>query len=79
MFEKIVNAKRLIAEVRENFHRLDGCSPPHDFQKIPPEPGSRLHKYRCQKCGGTIGAIDHLWYARGLEHGKSLKDKVDAD
>jgi hypothetical protein len=60
-------AKQILAEVKANHAKLDGC-PSHDFAEIEPRKviGGR---YRCANCGGDIDAIAYSWYTKGLFHG----------
>lgn len=64
----------IIDEVRANAARLESCEGPHDFQPesgaTPRRPGDR---YKCTKCGGMLGAIERLWYERGLKDAARLK------
>jgi hypothetical protein len=63
-------AKKIFAEVRENFRRLDGCAVPHDFQEHE-RVGKLVRTYRCSKCSGTADATSARWYMRGLTHGSA--------
>lgn len=64
----MIDAQRLLQEVRENHARLIAC-PRHDFQ---PEGDKRLalaRKYKCTGCAGWVDGSAKLWYDRGLQHG----------
>lgn len=54
------------AEVKANHAVLGACAL-HDFVVIDPSAIARA-KYRCARCGGTVGATEALWYGRGLVH-----------
>lgn len=58
--------KGILAEVRANHARLEGCAL-HDFQPI--EPGKFGTKYSCPHCGGVVDGINASWYKSGLAHG----------
>lgn len=65
----MIDGKALLAEVRANLAKLDGCAGPHDFKPIEPREHRLFGKLRCEKCGGQIQRSDYIWYERGLKHG----------
>lgn len=70
-----IDAKAILAEVRENHAKLDGCNL-HDFQGLPEramqcKDGLIYRDYRCARCGGKVSASEYRWYMRGIEHGKA--------
>jgi len=75
---------QILAQVRANTAKLEGCSEPHDFsialnrhtkQPLPnPTPQQTFGcRWQCSKCGGHVDAIDKSWYNRGLV-GRKLND-----
>ncbi len=62
--------QKIITDVRANIKRLTECPGPHEFESICKEGYPAPKEYRCKKCNGTVGSIQRLWYACGLEHGK---------
>jgi len=63
----MIDAKKLIEEVRSNNAALEAC-PRHSFEAEGPENKLGV-KYVCLRCGGRIDAVSHHWYRRGLAHG----------
>lgn len=67
---------KILAAVKENRRKLDGCAGPHDFQPVEDTilpSGHRLsscHRYCCTKCQGEVDSIARHWYLRGFEHGR---------
>lgn len=64
-----INPDQIIAQVRANQLKLEGCKVPHDFQRIGPE-GRLGMKYQCTKCSGVVDHHAFYWYGRGLQHAK---------
>ena len=58
--------RKIWEDVKANHARLDGCER-HEFVDIH-EIGKGSAKYLCIRCGGTIDAIAHAWYQRGIQH-----------
>lgn len=58
--------KEILAQVRANMAKLDGCSGPHDFQPITEQ--KFFCRYRCTKCQGEVDSHAKIWYAKGLKH-----------
>lgn len=72
MFTK-EEAKKIFEEVQANHKRLDECAGPHDFQDdLSSRVGTLVRRQKCSKCGGSIDALDSIWYRRGLEHGAKM-------
>lgn len=61
-----IDSQAIIAEVRANKAKLDGCSK-HFFVRINRE---LLSKYVCFHCKGQVNSIDAYWYNKGMEHAK---------
>jgi hypothetical protein len=61
--------KKVWDEVTANRAKLDGCSR-HNFVPVDIV-GTTFAwtSYRCANCGGTVDAIAHAWYQRGIQHG----------
>jgi len=58
--------KSIWEQVKKNHEALRMCPRPHEFEQI----GEGVRReYKCKKCGGKIGAINHFWYQEGLEDG----------
>ena len=60
---------KIIKDVKENLAKLEKCSGPHIFRKLPPRKALG-ERYACAICGGEVEGSAHRWYQRGLEHGK---------
>lgn len=51
--------------VKENNALLSSCS----FHIFSPYPAPNMsRKYICENCKGIVGAIEKIWYERGIEH-----------
>ena len=74
----MIDVKKVMAEVKANIARLQGCDVPHDFK---PQSGKDEptfgEKYKCTKCGGTVDHIAYAWYVKGLKHGSILEKGTD--
>lgn len=57
--------KSIFSEVKANLAALEAC-PKHQFEDVTPEELLRK-KFRCTRCGGTIGRQEYNWYQRGLK------------
>lgn len=55
----------IMRQINENTEKRNSCKH-HEF-----EPGSRLGKYRCIKCGCEEEISFVLGYEQGLKHGRS--------
>jgi len=54
-------------KVKVNQKRLRECEGPHNFE----QKGEGLRAtFVCHKCQGELKSHEHIWYMRGLEHGK---------
>lgn len=65
--------EQLMADVKENFKKLDECEKPHDFQPsmwIGHDQNKFATRYTCSKCGGEIDGIQRKWYVEGLCDGR---------
>lgn len=67
-----IDTKAILAEVRANMAKLEGCAGPHDFSVPLRKIGSLIAEWSCAKCGGHIPNIEKIWYERGLAHGQGL-------
>jgi len=60
-------------QIQENSKKLKECEG-HAFTRI-----EGRHKYdfrfRCDRCGGIIDGIAHLWYQRGFSDGEKKSCK----
>jgi hypothetical protein len=64
---------RILADVRSNRAKLDGCVGPHDFS-IEATPGRTFgRRLRCSKCRGDLDAVHVHYYNAGLKHGRADK------
>lgn len=63
-----IDSKAIMAQVKANIARLDGCAGPHDFHERPEVPRKLFAKRVCSKCGGEISSSDFYWYQKGLAH-----------
>jgi hypothetical protein len=65
------SSHEILAEIRANQARLDGCVGPHHF--LEPEPGERwmTRPWVCALCGGRADGTDVLWYREGVAHGRA--------
>lgn len=61
-------AESLMAAVRANQAKLDGCTG-HTFERL--QPGRLFSKYGCTVCGGTVDLSFKSGYEQGLQHGKT--------
>lgn len=69
-------SKELFEQIKANRAKLDAC-PRHAFGELPPLAfGVKL---TCQRCGGTLGAIEAAQYARGFEAAGGNPDEIIAD
>jgi hypothetical protein len=60
--------KRVLDEVKANRARLESCNG-HKFVSISTIGDTfTWTTYQCEHCGGTIDAIAHAWYQRGIGH-----------
>lgn len=70
--------KNVLAEVKANIARLQGCKVPHDFKPTSGKPEATIgEKYECTKCKGRVDHVAYAWYVKGLKHGVLLEGQAD--
>ena len=62
--------KDIAKGVKKNQELLDTCSY-HIFEPIGEPCMSRI--YKCSNCGGTVRAMQKIWYEKGIEHSQRRK------
>lgn len=67
-----IDSKQIMAEVKANMAKLDGCVGPHDFVRMEEK---LFSKFRCTKCGGVVPGDSAGWYRKGLLAGGATPDK----
>ena len=76
-----VDHKKIMADVKANFKKLEDCPGPHDFHLDEEKTlGPLRNKFTCTLCGGTIRSAEFAWYQNGLEHGRGkLSETLDVE
>lgn len=65
--------ENILAEVKANIARLQGCDIPHDFKPTSGKPEATIgEKYECTKCKGRVDHVAYSWYVKGIEHASVL-------
>lgn len=65
-----MSSQEILAEVKANHARLDGCAGPHDFSEDLCPDQQIGKKWRCGSCLGEVEETVKRWYERGLAHAR---------
>jgi hypothetical protein len=67
---RVIDTKKLLAEVRANHEALVHCLGVHDFQEVT---GRKMFgRWRCTKCTGEVDSHAFHWYTAGLHAAKRM-------
>ena len=68
----VIDAKKILIEVRANLARLAGCvAQSHNFVPCEFVRGTQIpRRHECTVCHGTLDAVQVRWYQTGVEHGR---------
>jgi hypothetical protein len=63
--------QKIWMEVRANRARLVACEGPHEFISVQ---GEGPPRFWCSLCKGQVRPLEHAWYQKGLQHGRTDSD-----
>lgn len=66
-----IDSKRILAEVKANIAKLNGCEGPHLFEPYAyygNDPTGLPRDFKCKRCGGVTSSINAHWYNDGHRH-----------